>query len=91
MVLQQVAHHQHLACPLRRRHGALSIRGGGGEGLLHEAVLARVGHAGGELGVGGHGGGEHHGVQVGVSEQLLEVRGRPRCRERLRHARAGLF
>ncbi len=90
VVLQQVAHHQDPPRPLGGRDGALRVLGGGGEGLLHEAVLARVRHLHGELGVGGHGRGEHDGVELGVGEQILQLPREARPGERGRRARACL-
>ena len=44
-----------------------------GQRLLDEAVLARLEHPHGELGVGGHGRGEHDRVELGIGEQLVQV------------------
>jgi hypothetical protein len=45
-----------------------------GQGLLHEAVLARAKEDLGQLAVRGHGRGEHDGVEVWVAEQVGRVR-----------------
>ena len=45
VVLEQVAHHQDPPRPLGRRDGAFGVGDGCREGLLHEAVLARLQHA----------------------------------------------
>ncbi len=68
MVLQQVPDHQHPPGALGGVHGALRVGGGGGERLLHEAVLAGLGDAHGELSVGGDGRGKHHRVEGGIGE-----------------------
>ena len=48
-----------------------------GQRLLHEAVLAGLQHPHGQVGVRGHRRGQHDRVQVGVGEQLVEVRRGP--------------
>ena len=60
------------------------------ERLLDEAVLARLEHAHGQLGVRRHRGGEHDGVEVGVAEQVVEVGGEARLAELAREALAHL-
>ena len=62
----------------------LGLGGRLGQRLLHEAVLAGLEHPERQLGVGGHRGGDHDGVERGVGQQVVERRswcaltGRPR-------------
>ena len=90
VVLQQVPHHQHLARPPLGVDDALGVGDGLGQRLLHEAVLAGLEDAHGLLGVAGHRGGQHDGVEVGVGEQILEAIGEPRPAELAREPLARL-
>ncbi len=86
VVLEQVAHHQRAPGGAGRLHHGLGLLGGLGERLLDEAVLAGPEHAKRERGVGGHRGGDHHGVELGIVQQVVERRGGARAREARRHA-----
>ncbi len=74
-----MADHQDLPGARGRGHGPLGVGGARGERLLHEAVLARLGHGDSERRMGGHRGGEDDRVELGVVQQLLEIAGRPRA------------
>ena len=79
------------SCPACGRGGdrALGVGGGGRQRLLDEAVLARLGHRDRELGVRGHGRGEHDRVERrGSLEQLVELARRARAGERRARARS---
>jgi hypothetical protein len=81
VVLEQVADHQGPAGRLGGGDGALGARGGLGERLLDEAVLAGAQHLLGELGVRRHGRGEDDGVELGVPEQVAQLARAPRGRD----------
>ena len=57
------------------------VGGGGGEGLLDEAVLARLGDPDRQRCVGGHRGGQDDRVQLGVVQQVLQLAGGTRAGE----------
>ena len=89
VVLEQVADHQRPARRLGRRQHPLGVRHRLRQRLLHEAVLAGLEHAHGEVRVAGHVGRHHHGVEVGVGQQVVDRRGLAGARElRLQRARA---
>ncbi len=91
VVLEQVAHHQDAPRLLSRVHRALGFGHGRRERLLHETVLPGSEHSRGKLGVGGDGCGEHHGVELGVIEQVPQRGGAPHAREGARETCAGLL
>ena len=88
VVLEQVADHQRAPALLRRGDRLLRVGDRLRQRLLDEAVLARAQHALGERGVARDGGGEDDGVELLVGEQLLQIAGEARARERARIALA---
>ena len=72
VVLEQVSDHQDAAVALSRRDRRLCVTHRLREGLLDEAVLASVQHANRELSMRRHRRREHHTVELGVGEQLVE-------------------
>ena len=90
MILEQVADHQDLARPLGCGDRRFGVGGGGRERLLDEAVLARLGDPDRQRRVGGHRGGQHHGVELRVVQQVLQIAGRARGGERRGQLVAGL-
>ncbi len=75
VVLEQVPDHENLAGVIGRGDSALGVGGGGGERLLDEAVLARLGDGDRELSVRGHRRGEHDRVELLVGEEIVERAG----------------
>jgi hypothetical protein len=75
VVLEQMADHQQAPAALGSRHGALGLGHRLGERLLDEAVLAGLQHALGQGPVGGHRRRQHHGVELGIGEQIVQLRG----------------
>ena len=72
VILEQVADHQDaVGCPRGLDEG-LRLRSRARQRLLDEAVLPGFEHPGGELRVGRHRRGDHHGVERVVGEQLVE-------------------
>src|SRR4051795_6957033 len=88
VVLEQVADHQRPAALRRRGDRPLGVGHRLRERLLDEAVLAGAQHALGERGVGGDRGGEDDGVELRIVQQVAQLAGEPRGRERARVALA---
>ena len=74
MVLEQVPDHEHQSGGLRRRRNLSRLVRRLGHGLLDEAVLTRRECRQRERGVRGHVGGDDHGVESVVGEQVVEAR-----------------
>ena len=77
VVLEQVADHQHALGGARRLDGTLGVGDPLGQRLLDEAVLARLQHPGGEVGMGGNGRGQRDRVEPRIGQKVVEVGGRP--------------
>src|SRR4051812_1173115 len=90
VVLEQVPHHQHAIRGAGGLHCQLGLVHRLPERLLDEAVLADAEHPGRQLRVRRHGGGHHHGLQLGVAQKLVEVRGHLSAGELRRPALASL-
>ncbi len=86
-----MAHHQDAPSRLGGVHRTLRVGDGRGQRLLDKAVLAGFKHARGQLGVRGHGRGQHDRVELGVGEQLVDLGAGAHSREGVGQLRADLL
>ena len=91
VVLEQVSDHQHPAGVARGVRNLLGLGRGLREGLLHEAVLARLEHACRQLGMARHVRGHDDRVEIGVGEQLVQFTGLAHTRKLSARARTCLL